>query len=64
MTHDKLTTQILNCSGASYWLKQQLVELNKRDISDVLRDLDVLKLVFEKQLDELCDEYTMQLTRN
>ena len=41
---------------ASYWIKKAVVELDKRDPIDVLKDLETLHSVFEMKISELYSE--------
>ena len=42
----------LNNPATSFWLKTAVKEMDKRDIVDALRDVNILKLYLEARLTE------------
>ena len=48
-TKDRVPADIIEDPAASYWLKEAVCQLNKRDPVDALRDVEVLLEVFKNR---------------
>ena len=49
---------ILNDPSTSNWVKEQIQQLQKRDVVDVLNDLEVLMVYFNGELNVLMEQHT------
>lgn len=52
-TSSELTQEILLAHDVSYWLKRAIEELEKRDINDVLNDIELLHKIFSLKFEEI-----------
>lgn len=52
-TSSKLIQEILLAPDVSYWLKQTIEELERRDIIDVLNDIELLHKIFSLKFEEI-----------
>ncbi|MDD3450915.1 hypothetical protein [Sulfurimonas sp.] len=52
-TSSKLIQEILLAPDVSYWLKRTIEELEKRDIIDVLDDIELLHKIFSLKFEEI-----------
>jgi len=52
-TYTKWRDRIVASDGASYWLKNQVLNLDNRDPVDAADDVEVLSLLCERRINEL-----------
>ena len=48
--------KIKNDPCCSFWIRQQVEELNERDVVDVLKDLQLLTRVYEAKFQDLLEK--------
>lgn len=52
-TSSELMQEIIQAHDVSYWLKRAIKELEKRDINDVLNDIELLHEIFSLKFEEI-----------
>ncbi|MFA5426672.1 MAG: hypothetical protein WC279_00515 [Sulfurimonas sp.] len=52
-TSSELIQEILLAHDVSHWLKRVIIELEKRDIIDVLDDIELLHKIFSLKFEEI-----------
>ena len=53
MTTIEMDRLLVDNPATSYWLRRAIQELNNRDIVDVLKDINRLKIYFEQKAKEI-----------
>lgn len=53
MTYTEIKQSVINDIGSSFWVKNALVDLEKRDIIDAMNDVNILSIALKKKWEEI-----------